>query len=75
MVSDGEKIGQFESLLKDDNGDAAKINVSINTVNALQLRDVTGATVNVLLGANDRSNVLSNRTVIHQINTYLKYQF
>jgi len=75
VVSDGEKIGQFESLLKDDNGDAAKINVSINTVNSLQLRDVTGATINVLLGANDRSNVLSNRTVIHQINTYLKYQF
>lgn len=75
VVSDGEKTGQFESLLKDDNGDAAKINVSINTVNTLQLRDVTGATVNVLLGANDRSNVLSNRTVIHQINTYLKYQF
>lgn len=75
VVSDGQKIGEFESLLKNDVGDAAKINVTINTVNSLLLRDVTGTTVNVLLGPTDMSNVLSNRAVIHQINSYLKYQF
>lgn len=75
VVSDGQKIGEFETLLKNDAGDAAKINVLINTTNSLMLRDVTGTTVNVLLGASDRSNVLSNRTVIHQISSYLKYQF
>ncbi|RZK36359.1 MAG: hypothetical protein EOO90_27480 [Pedobacter sp.] len=75
VVSDGQKMGEFETLLKGSSGDAAKINVVMNTTTTLQLRDVTNATVNVLLGANDRSNVLSNRTVIHQINSYLKYQF
>ncbi|MET0570527.1 MAG: fasciclin domain-containing protein [Pedobacter agri] len=75
VVSDGQKVGEFETLLKSDSGDASKINVITNTTTALSLRDVTGATVNVLLGTNDRSNVLSNRTVIHQINSYLKYQF
>ncbi|TCD05631.1 hypothetical protein EZ449_16210 [Pedobacter frigidisoli] len=75
VVSDGQKTGEFESLLKNDGGDAAKITVTLNTTSSLMLRDVTGATVNVLLGATDRSNVLSNRTVIHQINAYLKYQF
>ena len=75
VVSDGQKTGEFETLLKSDSGDATKINVVMNTTTTLSLRDVTGATVNVLLGASDRSNVLSNRTVIHQINSYLKYQF
>lgn len=75
VVSDGQKMGEFETLLKGSSGDATKINVVMNTTTTLQLRDVTNATVNVLLGANDRSNVLSNRTVIHQINSYLKYQF
>ena len=75
VVSDGQKIGEFETLLKGASGDAAKITVAINTTTTLSLRDVTNTTVNVLLGANDRSNVLSNRTVIHQINSYLKYQF
>lgn len=75
IVSDGQKTGEFETLLKSDSGDASKINVVMNTTTSLMIRDITGKTVNVLLGANDRSNVLSNRTVIHQINSYLKYQF
>ena len=75
VVSDGQKTGSFESLLKNESGDAARITVVTNTVSSLVLRDVTNATVNVSLGATDRSNVLSNRTVIHQIPNYLKYQF
>ena len=75
IVSDGQKIGQFETLMKNDGGDAAKITIAINTTTSLTLRDVIGRTANALLGATDRSNVLSNRTVIHQINNYLKYQF
>ncbi|TKC10458.1 hypothetical protein FA048_09745 [Pedobacter polaris] len=77
VANDGQKTGVFESLLKDDSGDAAKVTVTANTngPNVLTLRDVANSTVNVLLGPTDRSNVLSNRTVIHQINTYLKYQF
>ncbi|KQM77196.1 hypothetical protein ASE74_18240 [Pedobacter sp. Leaf216] len=75
VVSDGQKIGQFETLMKNDGGDAAKITIALNTTTTLMLRDVIGRTANVLLGPTDRSNVLSNRTVIHQINNYLKYQF
>ncbi|WP_440824001.1 fasciclin domain-containing protein [Pedobacter sp. 22163] len=75
VASDGQKTGSFESLLKNDSGDAAKVTVFTNTTNTLTLRDVTNTSVNVLLGTTDRSNVLSNRTVIHQINSYLKYQF
>lgn len=74
VVSDGQKTGEFETLLKSDSGEAARITVVLNTNTALTLRDVTGASINVLLGPNDRSNVLSNRTVIHQTNAYLKYQ-
>jgi uncharacterized surface protein with fasciclin (FAS1) repeats len=75
IASDGQKTGVFETLLKDDSGDAVKVTVTNNTTSSITLRDVTNSTANVLLGATDRSNVLSNRTVIHQINTYLKYQF
>ena len=75
VVSDGQKTGQFETLFKNESGDAAKIIVNTNTTGSLILQDVTGSTASVLLGTSDRSNVLSNRTVIHQINTYLKYQF
>ncbi len=75
VASDGQKTGEFESLLKNDGGDAAKITVVTNTTSTLILRDVANRTVNVLLAPSDASNVLSNRAVIHQINNYLKYQF
>jgi len=75
IASDGQKTGEFESLLKNDGGDAAKITVTMNTTNALTLRDVANRMANVLLAPTDASNVLSNRAVIHQINNYLKYQF
>ncbi|MEJ5995706.1 fasciclin domain-containing protein [Pedobacter sp. Du54] len=75
VASDGQKSGEFESLLKNDGGDAAKITVTVNTTTTLTLRDVANRTTNVLLGPTDASNVLSNRAVIHQINNYLRYQF
>ncbi len=75
VASDGQKTGAFESLLKNDGGDAALIRVTTNTTSSLVLTDVANRTSTVLLGPGDRSNVLSNRAVIHQINNYLKYQF
>lgn len=75
IVSDGQKTGQYETLFKNESGDAAKILVTLNTEKSLSFKDLTGGEVNVLLGTSDKSNVLSNRTVIHQINSYLKYQF
>ncbi len=75
VVSDGEKAGVFETLLKNDGGDAAKVTVIANTTTSLTLTDVANRTSNVMLSPSDRSNVLSARAVIHQINNYLKYQF
>jgi uncharacterized surface protein with fasciclin (FAS1) repeats len=75
VVSDGEKTGLYETLLKNDGGDAASVRVITNTTSALILTDVANRTSNVMLGISDRSNVLSNRAVIHQISNYLKYQF
>jgi uncharacterized surface protein with fasciclin (FAS1) repeats len=75
VVSDGQKLGQFETLLKNDGGDATKVTVIANTATSLVLTDVANRTSTVLLGPTDRSNVLSARAVIHQINNYLKYQF
>jgi uncharacterized surface protein with fasciclin (FAS1) repeats len=75
VATDGQKTGSFETLLKDDQGDPGRITITSNTTTSLVIRDITNSSANVLTGALDRSNVLSNRTVIHQINTYLKYQF
>jgi len=74
IVSDGQKIGVYETLFKNDEGDPGRVTVTANTTSSLAFKDITGAPANVLLGPTDRSNVLSNRTVIHQISAYLKYQ-
>lgn len=75
VASDGEKMGMFDTLLKDESGESAKVNVVINTTTSIMLKDISNNTAIVLLGSGEKSNVLSNRTVIHQINTYLKYKF
>jgi uncharacterized surface protein with fasciclin (FAS1) repeats len=73
VASDGQKTGSFETLLRNAAGDPFRLTVTANTTTTLTLRDIQNTTTNVLLGPTDRSNVLSNRTVIHQINTYLKF--
>jgi uncharacterized surface protein with fasciclin (FAS1) repeats len=73
VASDGQKTGSFETLLRNNAGDPFRLTVTANTTTTLSLRDIQNTTTNVLLGPTDRSNVLSNRTVIHQINTYLKF--
>jgi len=75
IASDGQKTGAFETLYKDDNGNTVLVKVITNTTSSILLNDITNRSANVLLGPSDRSNVLSNRAVIHQINNYLKYQF
>ncbi|WP_316783706.1 fasciclin domain-containing protein [Pedobacter frigiditerrae] len=75
IASDGQKTGSYETLYKDDNGNTSLVRVTTNTTSSLIFTDVTNRTANALLGPSDRSNVLSNRAVIHQINNYLKYQF
>ncbi|RZK60273.1 MAG: hypothetical protein EOO91_02075 [Pedobacter sp.] len=75
IASDGQKTGSFETLYKDDNGNTVLVKVTINTTDSIKLNDLTNREAKVLLGPSDRSNVLSNRAVIHQIDNYLKYQF
>ncbi|RZJ20598.1 MAG: hypothetical protein EON51_14560 [Acinetobacter sp.] len=75
VVSDGQKLGIYETLLKNDGGDATKITITANSPTVLTISDVTNTKSNVLLTPSSRSNVLSNRTVIHQIDNYLRYQF
>jgi hypothetical protein len=71
VVTDGVKSGAFATLLQNSNGDPTFITV-INQLNSIELRDAFNNSVFVVLA---NSNNLSNRTVIHSINNYLKYQY
>lgn len=73
VVPDGKKEGTFETLLKDANGDAVSVKI-VSQAGALQITDAQHADPNASL-VPAYSNVLSNRTVIHQIDHFLQYQF
>lgn len=70
VVPDGKKNGAFETMLKTNGGELTFINI-INQHKAMELRDAfnNSATMKV-----NRSNNLSNRTVIHSINNFLRYK-
>jgi uncharacterized surface protein with fasciclin (FAS1) repeats len=69
VVTDGVKSGAFATLLQNSNGDPTYVTV-INLLNSIELRDAYNNSVLVVLA---KSNNLSNRTVIHSINNFLKY--
>jgi len=71
IANDGLKSGSFETLFKDSNGDTGTLLIQ-NQLNNLRVVDMNGRGANVVLS---NSNVLSNRTLIHQINNYLKYTY
>jgi len=76
VVPDGKKSGTYETLLKTQSGDATTVTV-VNQLNNMEIRDMyygnpTTPTVGVKV-VNANSNNLSNRTVIHSINNFLKY--
>jgi uncharacterized surface protein with fasciclin (FAS1) repeats len=73
VVPDGKKTGSFETLLKDSNGDAVSVKIA-SQPSVLQITDAQHATANADL-VPAYSNILSNRTVIHQINHFLQYQY
>jgi uncharacterized surface protein with fasciclin (FAS1) repeats len=73
VVPDGQKEGYYATLLKDGNGEATSVRIT-NQVNNMQLTDAQHTTPNAAVVI-DNSNVLSDRTVIHQINHYLKYNY
>jgi len=68
LIPDGKESGSMETLLKDNTGDGIRVTV-INSVGAMQVTDRNSrkSSVNVA-----KSNNLSNRTVIHLIDNYLK---
>jgi uncharacterized surface protein with fasciclin (FAS1) repeats len=71
VVTDGVKNGAFATLLTNAGGDPTYITV-INQVDNMELRDAFNNSAMVVLS---KSNNLSNRTVIHSIDNYLKYNY
>lgn len=67
VVPNGKESGNAETLLKNSVGDAVFVTV-LNAPGAMQLVDNTGRKANVRIA---QSNNLSNRTVIHLLDTYL----
>lgn len=70
IVSDGKKAGAFQTLLKNNSGDVLTVTVVSPDKDNLSFRDSYNKNVTVDL---INSNNLSNRTVIHSLNAYLKY--
>jgi hypothetical protein len=69
VIADHRDEGAFNSLLKNSAGDAVPITISY-LGNAMQLTDVFGRKAALVPNL---SNQLSNRTVIHLLDNYLKY--
>ncbi|HVG40805.1 MAG TPA: fasciclin domain-containing protein [Chitinophagaceae bacterium] len=69
VIPDGKDSGGFETLLKNGVGDALTVTV-ISQTGSLQVTDMNNRRANVLM---NQSNNLSNRTVIHLLDNYLKY--
>ena len=69
IANDGLKSGNFETLFKNSNAEIGSLKIE-NQLNNLRITDSNGRTSTVV---NANSNILSNRTLLHQINNYLKY--
>ena len=70
VVPDGKKAGGFLTLLQKTNGDPTSVAVTNTGINNMQVKDMLGNTANVIPA---QSNNLSNRTVIHLLDTFLKF--
>ena len=71
LVPNGKESGAFESLLKNAIGEVLPLTV-ISQPGSMQITDMNGRKANVIVPS---SNNLSNRTVIHLIDNYLKYTY
>ncbi|BAV05426.1 Fasciclin domain-containing protein [Filimonas lacunae] len=71
IVADGKKEGAFETLLKNAAAETVSLKIT-NTPGSLGVTDAVSAGVSAYI-VPAASNVLSSRTVIHQIDNYLKY--
>jgi hypothetical protein len=71
VIPDGKDSGGFETLLKNAAGDVLTVTV-LSQPGAMSLTDMNNRATTVLV---PQSNNLSNRTVIHLTNNYLRYTF
>ena len=70
IASDGKKEGIFPTLLKNNDGDIQYVTVLSPAKDNLSFKDINGTTVTINL---NKSNNLAFRTLIHSLNSYLKY--
>ncbi|MFY7890221.1 MAG: fasciclin domain-containing protein [Spirosomataceae bacterium] len=68
-VRNGGEVGSFSTLLKNAVGDPLKLSIETNSASSMTLKDATGKIINVNVA---NSNNLSNRSLFHSINGYLK---
>ncbi len=71
LVPNGKESGAFETLLKNPVGEVMPVTV-LNQLGSMRITDMNSRQANLVLA---KSNNLSNRTVIHLIDNYLKYTF
>lgn len=69
IIADGRDLGSFPSLLKNVSGDPVPVTVAY-PANIFELSDVFNRKARLVPNA---GNELSNRTVIHLIDNYLRY--
>lgn len=69
VIADGKDIGTFATLLKNANGDPVTVTLQYPG-NVFELSDASNRKAHLLT---PQSNQLSNRTVIHLLDNYLKY--
>lgn len=74
LVADNKDIGNFPTLLRLSNGDPTTINIQYPG-GVFEITDAKGSKARLVFGTTPQqsSNNLSNRTVIHLINNYLRY--
>jgi hypothetical protein len=71
VIPNGKESGPFKTMLKNAVGDVVPVTV-LSQPGAMQITDVHNRRSNVIVA---RSNNLSNRTVIHLIDNYLRYTY
>ena len=72
VATDGRKAGAFATLLQDSKGNPTYVTIINAVPNTMSCRDAFNNNANVVYL---KSNLLSNRCVIHSIDNYLKYQY
>ncbi|MFD3002011.1 fasciclin domain-containing protein [Pontibacter toksunensis] len=69
LIANGREEGRLESVYKTPQGDVTTLSVA-NMPNQLTVTDMKGRTAHVV---NENSNVIANRSVLHQIDNYLQH--